>query len=364
MIKLEDLESIQLEITSNCNAMCLDCARNIDGVKLNPYVEFGKAGNMSFELFKSILNKKTLPNFKKLELDGNFGDSLIHPQSYEFMEYYCNEFPGTGIEINSNGSYNDTDWWYKLGKLLSTHLKKRPEHIKFGIDGVDFETHGIYRRNLDYNKIIDNAKAFIDGGGVATWKFLEFDHNTHQVEQARQIAKELGFKRFYLKATRNKTRVIEETLDNKSYKVTGQATKKKEHIEIDSMDKATRNVLETHIKSIVSDTENFYDTSTVRCPWQKRKMIQIDYDGRIYQCCHIGGKYGRAKNFRHKEYQYYIDKYGIDWNNLNIHTLQEVFDHPYWKDLDESFDNSIHDKSNPRIKRCVEKCSAELWGKA
>ena len=72
MIKLQDLESIQLEITSNCNAMCLDCARNIDGVKLNPYVEFGKAGNMSFELFKSILNKKTLPNFKKLELDGKF----------------------------------------------------------------------------------------------------------------------------------------------------------------------------------------------------------------------------------------------------------------------------------------------------
>ena len=36
MFKTEDIDEIMIEITSNCNAMCLDCGRNLDGVKLNP----------------------------------------------------------------------------------------------------------------------------------------------------------------------------------------------------------------------------------------------------------------------------------------------------------------------------------------
>lgn len=361
MIPINELESVQVEFTSNCNAMCLDCARNINGVKLNPNIEFGEKGNMSFELFKSVFNKETLPNLKKIEIDGNYGDSLIHPQSYEFLEYYCEQFPRTGIEINTNGSFHNPDWWYKLGVLLSTHLKKRPEHIKFGIDGVDNETHAIYRRNIVYDRIIENATAFMKGGGVATWKFLEFDHNIHQTEKARQKAKELGFNRFYLKTTRNYTRTIEQVLDNKTFNPIGDASKKSKATEIQPVASVTKEVYKARIKDKISNMENVYNETTIHCPWQKRKMIQIDYDGRVYQCCHIGGKYGRAKNFSHKEYQYYINKYGTDWNNLNSYTLKEIFDHPYWKDLDESFTNSITDSVNPRIKRCVEKCSKELW---
>ena len=36
-----DIKEIMIEITSNCQAMCLDCGRNLDGVKLNPNLQFG-----------------------------------------------------------------------------------------------------------------------------------------------------------------------------------------------------------------------------------------------------------------------------------------------------------------------------------
>ena len=52
-----DIKEIMIEITSNCQAMCLDCGRNLDGVKLNPNLQFGTAGNMKFETFKSVFNK-------------------------------------------------------------------------------------------------------------------------------------------------------------------------------------------------------------------------------------------------------------------------------------------------------------------
>ena len=55
MLKTEDIYEIMIEITSNCQAMCLDCGRNLDGVNLNPHLTFGKAGNMDLEVFKLSL---------------------------------------------------------------------------------------------------------------------------------------------------------------------------------------------------------------------------------------------------------------------------------------------------------------------
>ena len=54
MFKTQDIDEIMIEITSNCNAMCLDCGRNLDGVKLNPNLKFGHAGNMKLEVFKKV----------------------------------------------------------------------------------------------------------------------------------------------------------------------------------------------------------------------------------------------------------------------------------------------------------------------
>ena len=43
---------------------------------------------------------------------------------------------------------------------------------------------------------MDNAKAFIDEGGIAEWQYLKFKHNEHQVEEARKMAEDIGFDKF------------------------------------------------------------------------------------------------------------------------------------------------------------------------
>ena len=50
-----------------------------------------------------------------------------------------------------------------------------------------------------FNKIIENAKTFIDYGGNAVWQYIIFNHNIHQVEEAKHKAIELGFSSFTLK---------------------------------------------------------------------------------------------------------------------------------------------------------------------
>ena len=53
-----------------------------------------------------------------------------------------------------------------------------------------------------------NVKSFIQAGGEAHWEFLVFKHNEHQVEEARNLAREMGFKEFYLKKRRRAFLII------------------------------------------------------------------------------------------------------------------------------------------------------------
>ena len=56
----------------------------------------------------------------------------------------------------------------------------------------------VYRVNASYDKIIENARAFIDVGGRAEWRMIVFKHNQHQIEEAEELARKYGFKHFSL----------------------------------------------------------------------------------------------------------------------------------------------------------------------
>lgn len=357
MLKTSDIDDVMVEITSNCNAMCLDCGRNLDGVNLNPNLKFGTAGNMKLETFKSVFNKEVLPNLTKVQFDGNFGDSMIHPDSLQFVEHLANEYSNMSIEISTNGGYHNVDYWKELGKLTSKNFKN-DEQVLFGIDGVNNETHDKYRRNVVYDRIIENAKAFIGSGGKAVWKYLEFDHNTEQVEDAKKLSEQLGFVKFYVKKTRWREKAIRKVTGTEKF-ISGGSNKKHKKTTIPSMPTNKQ----TYVKKIETNLKKFKDYTNecvIECPWLARKRIQIEYDGRVWQCCHLSGKYGSGTGFAMKDYQYYVDKHGTDWNNINSNSLQEIFDHPYWNDLHDSFNNKTTDTMNPRIKRCAEKCGQGL----
>lgn len=83
-----------------------------------------------------------------------------------------------------------------MGKILSGPL----DYVVFSIDGLE-DTNHIYRRNTNFKKIMDNARAYIETGASAHWDMLVFEHNKHQVQQCRDMAMELGFNWFRSKTT-------------------------------------------------------------------------------------------------------------------------------------------------------------------
>jgi sulfatase maturation enzyme AslB (radical SAM superfamily) len=187
-----DIKWLHVEASSRCNAWCPACPRNNNGFGIiNGLIEQDLDSNR----FTEVLS--TLPNLHAIQFCGNYGDPIIAKNILELIAIAVQHVKK--IQIHTNGSLRSTTWWAELAILL----KDIDHDIWFGLDGIE-EVHEIYRQGTDYNKIINNAQAFINAGGSATWQFIPYAHNEHQIRNCIRTSQALGFKKFKLvKSFRN-----------------------------------------------------------------------------------------------------------------------------------------------------------------
>jgi hypothetical protein len=165
-MKVNQLESLELELTSRCNAACPLCPRT----NPNFIAELDHNREITVENLKNWLPKELLNNLKLLKLKGTFSDPLISRHIVKIIEWVNANTSIEKININTNGSLRNKNFW----QWLAINLPKKSK-VTFGIDGLE-DTHSLYRVNTDFNKIINNATAFIEAGGSAVWQFIEFEH--------------------------------------------------------------------------------------------------------------------------------------------------------------------------------------------
>jgi MoaA/NifB/PqqE/SkfB family radical SAM enzyme len=186
MIALDAVKWLQVEATSKCNAWCPGCARNKNGYGLadDLVVE-----DLKTERFEEVL--KLFPNLQTVDFCGTFGDAIAASNVIELTQLAMQHAPD--VLVRTNGSLRSEDWWRDYAKLLGNHK----HNVWFCLDGLE-DTHHLYRQGTDYHKILRNAKAFIDAGGYATWQFIPWAHNEHQIKDCIRLSQELGFKKFEL----------------------------------------------------------------------------------------------------------------------------------------------------------------------
>jgi MoaA/NifB/PqqE/SkfB family radical SAM enzyme len=188
MYKYEDIRKVHLEITSHCNASCPQCSRNFFGRPLEdlPLAE------LTLDDVRTIFPPPFIARLKVMFMSGTYGDAMVARDTLEVFEYFraCN--PSMRLGMHTNGSGRKPDWWKRLAGVV--------DYCAFGIDGLS-DTNQLYRRGTRWQKVMESAEAFIAGGGHAEWHFIVFRHNEHQVEEARELARRLGFKEFSVKRT-------------------------------------------------------------------------------------------------------------------------------------------------------------------
>jgi len=177
-----------VELTSKCNAACPYCPR----YKLGEPVRNASVNltELSIAKVKKIIPVHIIEKIGTMNFCGNFGDPMVCKDAYEIVEYFHNSNPNIEIEIRTNGGARNTLFWMKFGNL--SKLSKGKIHIVFSIDGLE-DTNDLYRRNVKWNKLIENVKMYNRAGGSSKWEFLVFKHNEHQIEEARELCFKLGF---------------------------------------------------------------------------------------------------------------------------------------------------------------------------
>jgi len=145
--------------------------------------------NITIDDFKKVFSGTFIAQLNFVKFNGNFGDFNMNPHSADILMYLRKHSPTAMLEIHTNGSSRSSEFWSSLAVTNPV--------IFFDIDGLE-DTHHLHRIGTSFEKILQNAQAFIDAGGRAVWKMLVFDHNRHQVEECRRRAKHLGFADFQI----------------------------------------------------------------------------------------------------------------------------------------------------------------------
>jgi len=205
--KITEIDYLHLEISNNCNAICPACPRYF---KNSPYVKPGlELTSWTIDDFKRYLPKEIFISVNRINFCGNHGDPLSCKDFIKIVEY-LDEIGYVGrLEVHTNGGLKNESYWKQVGEVFSKHDNWK---VIFSIDGLE-DTNHLYRRNVKWDNVIRNIKAYNSiAGAVSTWEYLIFEHNEHQIEKAKELSIEMGFRYFIPKKTLN--------LDNSEHWVT------------------------------------------------------------------------------------------------------------------------------------------------
>jgi MoaA/NifB/PqqE/SkfB family radical SAM enzyme len=190
------ITQVHWEPTDKCNSACAMCPRyTFDGFEISTL----ENTEWTLESFKASWPREFLQPLQKILACGNFGDPCACKEFVDIYEYVRKIQPHIGLACNTNGSLRNPAWWARLGAVMRED-QNSGNYCTFSLDGLE-DTNHLYRRNTNWKKIMENAKAFIDAGGIAHWDYIVFEHNEHQVEEARALAISMGFKNFNVKRT-------------------------------------------------------------------------------------------------------------------------------------------------------------------
>jgi MoaA/NifB/PqqE/SkfB family radical SAM enzyme len=294
------------------------CSRNYHGGLENPLI---KNQDWTIDNFKHILNSEVLNQINGFYFCGNFGDPIINNDLAEMCSYATDVNPSLEIRIHTNGGARSKDWWKKLAKVLpNKHC------VIFAIDGLA-DTHSLYRIGTDFNKVLENAKAFINAGGTAEWAFIKFKHNEHQQLACEAVATEHGFARFTCKdsarfVATNKFEVLDKKGQLEYY-----------------LEPPTGSNITLITQDVIDNYKDIVDASEIDCIVLKQKEIYITAQRNIMPCCFLASTpynyihpNDLAKDIRQKIKSQHSSLI-TDLGNTNAldHSIKDIIDSNSWQ---------------------------------
>jgi MoaA/NifB/PqqE/SkfB family radical SAM enzyme len=300
---------------------------------------FFKQVHLSEGFFDAFFPKEVAAQLQIASFSGNIGEPAMNKDLLNILRWFRKQNPNVFLEVYTNGSVQQEQWWKELGKIIGTN-----GNVIFALDGLE-DTNHIYRIAVKWHKLIENAKAYISTGATSTWQFIPFKHNQHQVELAEQMSRELGFTNFKIKIShrellsqpQNSKNAIEPA-DDPRFSHQG---KKLDFVKINK-------------------TENYLNSVSIKCYAIEERNMYISAEGLVFPCCHTASIFLLRDDLLPAGYNW-IKDVKKDFNQQEIslynNSLDDILNSKTFNRIRESWALRMNQGRNPICAAICGKCS-------
>lgn len=180
------VRSFNMEITNRCTLACPECPRTG-----NPWVR-DNLTDLTLALVRQVFPASERERYRGLRVNlcGAYGDCIYHRQFHDIVAYLKDV--GLTLCVETNGSHRKAAWWERTCDLLT-----EDDVLTFSVDGLA-DTNHVYRVNARWDDI-ESAMRLCAARVPVDWKYIVFRHNEHQVQQAEELARDIGIRNISFK---------------------------------------------------------------------------------------------------------------------------------------------------------------------
>jgi radical SAM protein with 4Fe4S-binding SPASM domain len=174
-----------------CQLACPGCPQS------NPLFKIQTRGQlMSMRVFEQILSD--LGNYLYRIQFYDYGEPFLNKQLLKMISL-ATEY-NIGSQVSTNFSFPFRDDFYR--EIVESGL----EHLIIALDGMTSDSYSRFRVNGKYElvqrglrQIVDWKRRLRSRFPLVEWQFIIFDHNRHEIDSVRAMAREIGVDRLCLK---------------------------------------------------------------------------------------------------------------------------------------------------------------------
>ncbi len=178
---------VMIEPTDICNLQCPLCPSGNGTLKRSK-------GYMALDVFKKIIDDIEKTAF--MVVLWNQGEPYLNRDFSKMVKYASDRGLFTLVSTNGNIDYNAEE-------IVNSGLNS----MIVSLDGATQESYNKYRINGKLDKVLEGVKNIVEAkkklnrsNPLLRWQFLVMKHNEHEIEEIKQLSKELEVDNLELKS--------------------------------------------------------------------------------------------------------------------------------------------------------------------
>lgn len=332
------IKRLHMELTDKCQAACPMCARNHNGYGARPFLSNKEIG---IDNFKSWFPPEFLKTLDVFYSSGNYGDPAFATDCLEIYKYVRESNPSIYTSIHTNGSLRKPEWWAELAKYTTD--------IIFAVDGFKGK-HELYRRNTDFDHVIENIKSVVQAGGRVKVDSLVFAYNEDDVNELEQFLLGIGVSSVQFKHTNRFYSIVDFPVYDKNNKFAYNLNPSKRT----KVTRALEKLLDSDVR------QQLVTQSEISPKCIDNKEIFVDCRGNLFPCSYLGSDFveepltevtiiNSLRNICISVSKQHLNKITVP--NLNMAPITEVITDDLWNNLPELW------SGKNKCLTCVNTCS-------